>query len=401
MPRRTSFAVADCVAAHWSGAGTNYVVQANNGAYYLFYVDAASDVSYRKSTDGGQNWGPAVLAATAGTTTNLAVWYDRWTDTTGTLGDRIHFVLTDSGNDDTFYRTLDTSNDTLSTQTTIFLGASTAAGGHLSVTRAKGGNVYCKTVIDAGAEGGFYRLPNANVPSGAWDAARTVDETIATLDQMILLPDYDAADTQDIMAIFWDASADEISRKLYDDSANTWSETSIATSMVELSTATAFANFAVAPDPTNTRHVLVAWSATDSANADLRCWTVDASTITETSANVVLNSTDDQGLAAVAIDTATGYWHVFYAGASGGSETWNTAVNIYTKVSTDSGATWGPETKMTIAATDTATLRHLYTCPRFTGPPVFAYVRDGAQTDDLRFNADMTEPRATYVAGVM
>ena len=30
-----------------------------------------------------------------------------------------------------------------------------------------------KLLIDAGAEGGFFRLPNANVPNGAWDAART------------------------------------------------------------------------------------------------------------------------------------------------------------------------------------------------------------------------------------
>lgn len=399
MPRRMDQNVCDIVAAHWNGASTNYIVRANNGSFYMFYIDALSDVSYRKSSD-GQNWGPAVLAATAGTTTNLAVWYDRWTDPTGVLGDRIHFTLTDSGNDDTFYRTLNTADDTLSTQTTIFLGASTAAGGHLSITRAVGGNVYVKTVIDAGAEGGFFRLPTANVPSGAWDAARTVDEAIATLDQMILLPDYDAADTQDIMAIFWDASADEISRKLYDDSANSWSETSIAGSMVELSTATGFANFAVAPDPTNTRHILVAWSATDTLNADLRCWTVDASSITETAANVVLNSTDDQGLCAVAIDTATGWWHVFYGGKSDGSETWNTALNIYTKVSQDSGATWGPETRMTLASGSTATLRHLYTCPRFTGPTIFAYVRDGAQTDDLRVNIDMTEPRAAYQLGV-
>ena len=227
-----------------------------------------------------------------------------------------------------------------------------------------------------------------------------MDEAIATLDQMILLPDYDAADTQDIMAIFWDASADEISRKLYDDSANSWAEASIATSMTELGTGTAFANFAVAPDPTNTRHVLVAWSATDTLNADLRCWTIDAGAITEVT-NVVLNSTDDQGLCAVGIDTVTGYWHAFYGGKSDGSETWNTALNIYTKVSRDAGTTWGPETKMTTGTADTATLRHLFTCPRFTKAPIFAYMRDGAQTDDLRVNIDMTEPRATYVAGVV
>jgi hypothetical protein len=396
MPRRADVNVSDVTTGHWNGGGTNYVVKAANGYYYMVYIDSLSDVAYKKSLD-GLSWGKSVLAATAGTTVALAVWYDRWTDPTGALGDRIHFVFTDSGNDDTFYRTLDTATNTLSTQTTIFLGASTATGGHLSVTRAVGGNVYCKTVIDAGAEGGFYRLPAANVPSGAWDAARTVDETIATTDEMILLPDYDAADTQDIMAIFWDASANEISRKLYDDSGNSWSETSIAGSMTELVATTAWTNFAVAPDPTNTQHVLVAWSNTDAVNSDLRCWTVDASTITEVT-NVVLNSTDDQGLCAIGIDTSTGWWHVFYAGASDGSETWNTSMNIYTRVSQDGGTTWGPETRMTGGAT--GTIRHLYTCPRFTGPPFFAYVVD-AQTDDLTVNVEMTEPRATVVLGVI
>ena len=385
------------ITAHWNGAGTNYIVKAANGSYYMVSIDSLSDVSFRKSSD-GVTWSKATVIF-AGTATNLAIWYDRWTDTTGTLGDRIHVVYTESATDDTLYRTINTaSSDALSTQTVIFAGASTATGGHLSVTRAVGGNVYCKTVIDAGAEGGFYRLPTANVPNGAWDAARTVDETIATTDQMILLPDYDAADTQDIMAIFWDASADEISRKLYDDSGNSWSEASIATSMVDSVATTAFPHFAVAPDPDNTRHVLVAWSAIDLANADLRCWTVDASSITEVT-NVVLNSTDDQGLCAIGIDTSTGWWHVFYAGASDGSETWNTSMNIYTRVSQDGGTTWGPETRMTGGAT--GTIRHLYTCPRFTGPPIVAYVVDGAQVDDLKVNVDMTEPRTALMLGVI
>lgn len=400
MPRRADINVeTGVITAHWNGAGTNYIVQANNGYYYMVSTDALSDVSFRKSAD-GITWGNAV-AVFAGTATNLAIWYDRWTDTSGTLGDLIHCVYTESATDDTLYRTINTaSSDALSTQTVIFAGASTAGGGHLSVTRAVGGNVYCKTVIDAGAEGGFYRLPTANVPNGAWDAARTVDEAIATTDLMILLPDYDAADTQDILAFFWDASANEVSRKLYDDSANSWAETSIAGSMFEVAATTAFSNFAAAPDPTNTRHLLVAWSNTDTNLADLRCWTVDASTITEVT-NVVLNSTDDQGLAAIGIDTSTGYWHVFYAGASAGGETWNTAVNVYTKVSQDSGSTWGPETLMTSTNLGARTLRTLYTAPRFTGPPIVAYVVDGAQVDDLKVNVDMVEPRASLMLGVI
>jgi hypothetical protein len=398
MARRADILVDSTVAAHWSGAGTNYIVQANNGALYMVYIDSLNDVVYRKSTDRGLTWSTAVLAMTAGTTVQLAVWYDRWTDPSGGLGDYIHIAATDSGNDDIWYRTINTgSSDALSTQVAVFLGTSTAAGGHLSITRSVGGNVYIKGVIDAGAEGDFFRLTQANFPNGAWDN-RAVDEVIATLDQMILLPDYDAADNTDIMAIFWDASANEISRKLYDNSGDTWGETSISGSMTELSTATAFASFAVAPDPTNTRHILVAWSATDAANADLRCWTIDASTINEVT-NVVLNSTDDQGLCAIGIDLDDGYWHVWYGGISSGGNTWPTSMDIYKKVSQDSGSTWGPESKVNTGVA--FTLRHLYACPRFqNGASIVAWVSDGPQTDDLNISVDITQPRATFLLGV-
>lgn len=345
--------------ATFIGAGHPYMVKANNGALYAIFVDQAIDVVYKKSTNGGLTWSPAV-AVFAGSATAVAVWYDRWSNISADL---IHIVYQESGTDDTLYRTINTaSSDALSTQTVIFAGASTAGGGHLSVTRSVGGNVYCKTVIDAGAEGGFYRLPNANVPNGAWDAARTVDETIATTDQMILLPDLTAADNQDIIAIFWDGSAEEISRKLYDDSGNSWSETSIATSMTDVAATTAFPNFNASVDLTNSQIILVAWSAADGANADLKCWTITNSAITEKTA-VVSNGTDDQGLCAITIDTATEDWYVFYAGKSDGSETWTTSLNIYYKRSTDDGTTWGNETKLTQGTRDT---RWISVSPRNT-----------------------------------
>jgi hypothetical protein len=397
MPRRADVNVeTGIITAHWNGAGTNYIVQTPTGVLYMVFIDSLSDVSFRKSSDGGITWSQSTVIF-AGTATNLAIWYDRWSNISAGL---IHCVYTESATDDTLYRTINTeSSDALSTQTVIFAGTSTAAGGHLSVTRAVGGNVYCKTVIDAGAEGGFYRLPNANVPNGAWDAARTVDETIATLDQMWLLPDFDAADTQDIMALFQDASVTELSRKLYDDSANTWSETSISAAITELSTATAFANVSVAPDITNTNHVVVAWNNTDSANQDLLCWTVDSGAITAKT-DVVTNATDDCGLCAISIDTQTGYWWCFYGGPSTGTSTWNTAMRIYYKVSTDSGSTWGPETLLDNAPA-AFTLRMLYTCPRIVkGPVVAAWVVD-AQADDIKMSVEMVEPRATYVAGVV
>jgi hypothetical protein len=395
MPQRKEVNISSCNSIDFTGAGSSYVVQTLAGVFYCVYVADNGDVMFRKSADKGISWTSGTLIFT-GATVALSIWYDRWSNISGDL---IHCAYQESVTDDTLYRTINTaSSDALSTQTVIFAGASTAAGGHLSITRAVGGNVYCKTVIDAGAEGGFFRLPNANVPNGAWDAARTVDEVIATTDQMILLPDYDAADTQDIMAIFWDASADEISRKLYDDSANSWSETSIAASMVNSLATTAFPHFAVAMDITNTRHILVAWSDVDTLNADLRCWIVDASTITEVT-NVVTNSTDDQGLCAISLDLQTGYWHVFYAGKSDGSETWTTSVNLYMKTSKDNGTTWGAETLVT---TRTHDIRRLIALPRVVmGPPVAYFTHlSPVEANDNIASVEIGQPRTTVMIGL-
>jgi hypothetical protein len=255
-----------------------------------------------------------------------------------------------------------------------------------------GGNVYCKTVIDAGAEGGFFRLLNANVPNGAWDAARTVDETIATVDQMILLPDYDAADTQDILAIFWDASANEISRKLYDDSANSWSETSIATSMAEQNATSTWPDFAVAMDIANTRHFLVAWSGTDLASSRLRAWTVDSGSITALT-DVVSSSTDDQGMTGITLDTNTGRLTVVYAGKTDGSETFPTAINIYRKFSDDSGTTWSGEELLTTVARDIA---QLFVFPRrYINPYAVAFVWN-LSVDQLMVNVQLAQPQANF-----
>lgn len=378
-----------------TGSGTQYNIQTPSGDLYRILCNGTTSILFTKSSDGGFTWStPTSIASQS--TNNLAVWYDRWSNISAGL---IHVAYTETGTDDTHYRTIDTeSSDALSTDTIIFAGSTTATGvGHLSITRSRGGNVYCKTVIDAGAEGGFFRLQNANVPNGAWDAARTVDEAIATTDAMILLPGF-AADNQDIMAFFWDNSANEISRKLYDDSADTWSETSIATSMTKGSPANAFPHFAASVDLTNSRNLLVAWSNVDSANADLRFWTVTESAITETSTNVVLNSTDDQGLCGVGLDTGTGYWYVVYAGKSDGSETAFTSMNLYYKFSTDSGATWSAETALT------STLRgsvSLVITPRFFGRLMATRIVSTTTLEEYLAHNNMVMPRAQYIAGVI
>lgn len=345
-----------------TGAGSQYLVQTPTGVLYCVFLEQAdSDLYFTKSSDGGVTWSTPTSIAT-GTMASLSIWYDRWSGISAGL---IHCAYIESGVDDVLYRTIDTENsDTLSTATQVFAGASTAAGPALSITRARGGNVYCAYNLDGGTEHGFSRLTNANVPNGAWAARTQTPTEAATTDHMILLPGF-AADNQDVLCLFWDVSATEISRKICDDSADTVSETSIAGTMTPLAAGSGYPSFSATVDLTNSRVILVAWSATDAANADLRLWRITESAITESTNNVVLNSTDDQGLCAVAIDEDNASnLIVFYGGKSDGSETFAASISVNYKRSTDAGDTWGSETSLG-SKFGANTLEHLYCTPRY------------------------------------
>lgn len=372
------------------GACTNYVVETDAGVLYQVYIDANSDIAFTKSTDGGKTWAAGMVVYT-GTATRLSVWFDKWS---GLAGGLIHCAYSENAGHDVLYRSIDTaSSDALGTQTTIFGGASVANGGCLSITRTRGGNLICAGAIDAGVE--IFCTRSTDV-GATWGNIAAVMES-ATEDQIILAPGF-AADDEDAMCIYWDASADEISVKFYDDSADSWSETSIATSMVDVTALSGvWPNFSIAVDLTNTYLILAAWSAYDLANADLRVWTVNESAQTEKT-NVILNSTDDQGLCGVSLDTVTGDWYVFYAGATGGGQTANTLWDLYYKVSTDDGSTWGSETAF---SSGPISFGGVFTNPRMvylSGEAVATRVGPAAGTRFLLFaSIEPTLPTAAQV----
>ena len=345
--------VGSLVTAQYTGAGTNYLIETSAGVLYQVYVDGNSDVVFSKSSDSGKTWTDPVTVFT-GTTTQLSVWFGPWS---GIANGLIYCAYTESVTDDVLYRTIDTASaDALGTQTTIFAGVSAGVNGCISITASRGGNLICAGCIDAGLE----PFSKKSTDGGAsWGNIASPYE--ATTDQLILAPGF-AADNQDILCIYWDADVEEISRKVYDDSGDSWAETSIATSMVDsVANTGGFPNFSIAVDLTGTRLILAAWSAVDTVDADLRCWFVSESAITETTTNVVLNSVDDQGLCAVSLDTISGDIYVCYGGKSDGSEVYN-AIAVYYKVTTDDGGTWGAETRLSVGVISGT--RQILTNPR-------------------------------------
>lgn len=397
MPTRADVTiVSSVITANFIGGGVNNLIQTPSGVLYFVYCDAGSDIAFVKSADNGLTWGNPTIVY-AGTVTALAVWYDRWSNV---ASGKIHCAYTDSAVDDILYRSIDTENsDALGVQATVFAGGTTAAGGALSITRARGSIIMVAGSIDAGAEDGGWCSTDGG---STWTGSTTDPSEAATQDQYLLLPGWNA-DTEDLQLIFWDADQNQISVKRYDASGDTYVEELFTTSdMVDTPAATSFRSFDAAVDIANSRNVVIGWTAVDLANADLRCYLVDDTTSSRVT-DVVLDSADDQTLCALSIDTLTGYWYVFYAGKSDGSETVGTNVSICCKVSKDSGTTWGNELVLTTKAADN-NIKALYSPPRFSSafgapPPVAWY--DDQTVDVIRCNVPLpTSRRATYLAGI-
>lgn len=313
------------------------IVRVASGDLYAFYLSAgAARFYYRKSTDDGLTWSiPVQIAIITNAEAHYSVWYDRWTS--GDSGNLIHIWVVNSS-DDVVYYNLTVTTDTLSSVATVVaLTSASSTAGHISGAKARGGNLYIAYDIDGGTELDFYRSTDGGVN---WTDRATPWE--GTADYIHLFPGNEA-DNQDMWAIFWDTSANEISLKTYDDSGDSWAETSISGSMVEaLVTTGGISQFSGAIRHSDGHLIMAAWNGRDTGADDLMVWDINGAASITALTNVITN-TDDCANAAVQIDQATNDIYVYYAGKSDGSQTLGSSVGVYYKASTDDGATWGAE----------------------------------------------------------
>ena len=321
----------------WTDEDTGYVV----------FIDSSSDVRYRKTTDGGASWAASVLID-ATTTGALDVWFDKWTP--GDSGTVIHIWWQEAATHLIHYRSLDTSGDSLGTDVTVFTGVSFLAGAGrgvqaISGTKAVGGNLYVQFWGDPAGERGFYR----SVDSGANWTSRTDGADGNAVDEVLCLPDDDSADNQDIVMIYWDRSANEISIKKYDDSGNSWGETSISGSMMG---AVNVMQMSAVVRHSDGHIIVAAWSERDVATADLRVWDITLATPTITAKTDVVTDSDDCVGAALFIDQNNDDLYCAYLGNEDGSETWEATLTAFYKKSDDGAGTWGAQTAYQEGAAD-------------------------------------------------
>jgi hypothetical protein len=306
---------------------------------YQFFVDADGSFRYVKTTDGGATWGAPQLIGLASTHVAFDVWYDQWTP--GDAGNIIHTTYFDTTSDDVFYRSFDVSSDTLGTQRTAFSGSSAVSdiGAHCSITKSVGGNLYISFDLDNGDEVGFSRSTD-----GVTWASRTAAVEAAD-DWSLLLPAANTGDTNDILALYQDASTDEFTLKWYDDSANTWTESSSMATVVENTVSgTGQYPFAASIRHSDGKLICAVVTERDTATSDHRVFelnrTAGAFSLTELTA--ITTNIDDHYHPAVFIDQDSDDIYVAYSGKRDGSETLGTALTseVYYTKSTDDGTTW-------------------------------------------------------------
>ncbi len=303
---------------------------------YFFYVDNDNpdDFNYVKTTDSGQTWGVPVLIKSsdpAGFILSYDLWFDRYTN--GDTGNLIHITYAVNNPDGIFYKSLDTSTDVLSGEIVVF-AQGTAAGSSpfsASITKARGGNLYVgwNLLPVFGSAQGFARSTNGG---SSWVVRADLFAGENEDDQFLLYPGNES-DNQDIWCMYWDVSANEISLKTYDDSADSWSEATDAT-MAGMVDTIASSQMAGAIDFSDDSIIFVAHEDLLVAE-DFKAWRINGAGSIVALADVFTAGVDKLS-ACITIDQNTGNFRVAYADGP----TPFTSMQVMYKLSTDGGASW-------------------------------------------------------------
>jgi hypothetical protein len=167
----------------------------------------------------------------------------------------------------------------------------------------------------------------------------------------MLLP-ANTADPQDVCALAVNtASSVAPFCMVIDDSANSFGSTTIGS--IPMVASVTYLQFSASIRHSDNHVIFAWWSELDSATADLQVWDLDPSSpasngTTAVQKTDVLSNTSEYAQCGVHIDQTTSYVRICYLGGG----TWATSANAYSKLSTDGGTTWGPQTQLNATTKD-------------------------------------------------
>ncbi|MEE9598237.1 MAG: hypothetical protein V3V96_15805 [Acidiferrobacterales bacterium] len=312
---------------YWSDVSTAAIV----------YIDNFEDLRYTRTTDGGTTWADTLIKT--GSINRIACWFDK--ETPGDTGTKLHIIYMDFASDTVFYRFLDIASDTarLGTERTIDNTVTIdfgAGSNRCSITKTVGGNLL--TCFQTTSEIECNRSTDEFATSND-DRADVYEAAAADSDYAMLFP-ANTADNNDACAVFIDRSAFEVTLKMYDDSANTWTE--FATIIGAITSSSSISNVDAAVRHSD-NHVLVAWhrlinnGIDDLLTSDLTVDSIASPTVT--AKTDIFTDQDNAARAAMLIDQNNDDVYVAYL--KGG--TYLSTMDVVFHKSTDGMATWDAE----------------------------------------------------------
>ncbi len=285
---------------------------------FEFYPTVAG-VFYKKSVDAGETWGAAVSVLTT-TPVNVDIYYERW----GALSaSPIVHVLAHGDIDPRglYYNHVNLATEAQGTSQLLASVSPDPSSGPLSVCVARNGDIHAYL---HGAFAGNHHYISSDGGVSFSSAATLVG--LGQSDNLVLVPDFESADTADLAAILYDWSATDLLRHQWDDSAGAWT----TSTTIDASVAQSFTqNTCVAVNRT-TGHIKVLAFTAGSSPETLKSYDVYGTTVT--ARTNVLTSVADASICAISINLQ-GHVYAFYSRAD----------HVYYKVSTDDMVTWGAE----------------------------------------------------------
>ncbi len=296
----------------------------------IIFNDAGEDPNRSLTEDGGQNWSESEIRA--GQSVAIACWFDR--ETPGDTGTLIHVVMADLTSSTIFYQTVDVTDGSLGTERTVDSGVTVdadTANNRLAITKTVNGNLLIAFSTQTEIE--CYRSVDAGEN---WTDRADVFEAVGESDVVLLFPA--DVDSGDACALYWDTSQNQISIKMYDDSANTWS----LGTLIDSATADATQVNMDGAIRHSDSHLLMAFhSAAASAGDNFQTYdlTVDSvASPTVTSKGNLFSATNGNFLCAMLINQQND--DVYVAWQTGSPFT---LVDTVFKKSTDGMGAWGSE----------------------------------------------------------
>jgi hypothetical protein len=218
----------------------------------------------------------------------------------------------------------------------------------VTITKTRSSNLLVAAETTGGVSDTFRSLAGTSLGT-SWTTRANVYEGINSIDDAWLFP-ANTADNSDAAAIFYDRTSSEISLKMYDDSGNSWTESTVYSPVV-------FEGIGPSIDAVM-RHsdgnVLVAFHTDMDATTDsLKTYDVSVSSIatpTITSAADVFANQAESGLIALMVDQNTDDIYAAYGKAV--SSAFLTSVSVVYHKSSDGMSNWGAENAYSETADD-------------------------------------------------